>query len=104
MKTPEGESKQAVLGNGAYGEECLKHLKAFFRYAEKLGHKAKLELAEKASKAAYRNLKKIRGEKPQDEESPTAKTERLEKVKVAKEELEKTKITESTMHHHRPCI
>ena len=50
MKTPEGESKQAVLGNGAYGEECLKHLKAFFRYAEKLGHDAKLESAEKPPK------------------------------------------------------
>jgi len=30
MKTPEGESKQAVLGNGADGEEYVKHLKAFF--------------------------------------------------------------------------
>jgi len=75
MKTPEGESKQAVSGNGADGEEYVKHLKAFVRYAEKMGHEAKLGLAEKASQAAYRNLKKIRGEKPQDDESPTAKTE-----------------------------
>ncbi len=97
MKTPEGESKQAVLGNRADGEEYAKHLKAFFRYAEKLGHKAKMELAEKATQAAYQNLKKVRGEKPQDEESPTAETERLKKVEVAKAELEKAKIAESTI-------
>jgi len=97
MKIPGGEFKQAVLGNRADGEEYVKHLKAFFRYAEKLGHEAKLESAEKASQAAYQNLKKIRGEKPHDKESPTAKTERLEKVKVAKEELEKAKIAESTI-------
>jgi len=97
MKTPKGESKQAVLGNGADGEEYVKHLKAFFQYAEKIGHKAKLGSAEKASQAAYRILKKIRGEKPQDNESPTAKTKRLEKVKVAKEELEKARDAESTI-------
>ena len=96
MKTPEGESKQAVLGDGADGEEYVKHLKAFFRYAEKLGHEAKTELAKKATQAAYQNLKKVRGEKPQNEESPTAKTERLKKVKFAKAELEKAKIAEST--------
>ena len=45
MKTPEGESKQAVLGNGADREDYVKHLKAFFRYAEKMGHEAKLGLA-----------------------------------------------------------
>ena len=69
MKTPKGESKQVVLGNGVVGEKYLKHLKAFFRYAEKMGYEAKLGLAEKASQAAYQNLKQIRGEKPQDEES-----------------------------------
>jgi hypothetical protein len=97
MKTPKGESKQAVLDNGADGEEYVKHLKAFFRYSEKLGHEAKLESSQKASQAAYRNLKKIRGEKSQDNESPIAKTGRLEKVKVAKEELEKAKIAESAV-------
>ena len=74
MKTPEGESKQAVLGNGVDGEEYAKHLMAFHQYAEKLGHEAKLESAAKAAQAVYQNLKKVRGEKPQDEESPTAKT------------------------------
>ena len=97
MKTPEGESKQAVLGNGAGGEEYVKHLNNFFQYAEKLGHEAKLEAAEKANQAAYRILKKIRGEKPQDKESPTGKTERLKKVEVAKEGLEKAKTAESTI-------
>ena len=60
-------------------------------------HKANLGSAEKASQAAYRILKKIRGEKPLDDESPTAKTERLEKVKVAKEEFETANIPESTV-------
>ena len=96
MKTPEGESKQAVLGNGAGGEEYVKHLNNFFQYAEKLGHEAKLELAAVATQTAYQNLKKVRGKKPQDEESPTAETERLKKVEVAKAELEKAKIAEST--------
>jgi len=36
MKTPKGESKQAVLGNGVVGEKYVKHLKAFFRYVEKM--------------------------------------------------------------------
>ena len=94
IKTPKGESKQAVLGNKADREEYGKHLKAFFWYAENLGHEAKLESAEKATQAAYRNLKKIRGEKPQD---PTAKTKWLKKVKVEKAELEKAKIAESTI-------
>ena len=70
---------------------------AFHQYAEKLGHKAKLEAAKKATQAAYQILKKIRGETPQDEESPTAKTERLKKVEVAKAELEKAKTAESTI-------
>jgi len=95
MKTPEGESKQAVLVNGVDGEEYAKHLMAFHQYAEKLGHEAKLEAAEKTTQAAYRILKKIRGEKPQDEESPTAKTKRLKKVEVTKAELEKAKTAES---------
>jgi hypothetical protein len=97
MKTPKGESKQAVLGNGADGEEYVKHLMAFHQCAEKLGHGAKLEKTKKATQAAYRILKKIRGEKPQDKESPTAKTERLKKVEVAKAELEKAKTAESTI-------
>ena len=45
----------------------------------------------------FRILKKIRGEKHQDKSSPTAKTERLKKVEVAKAELEKAKTAESTI-------
>jgi len=70
---------------------------AFHQYAEKLGHKAKLEAAKKATQAVYQILKKIRGETPQDEESPTAKTERLKKVEVVKAELEIAKTAESTI-------
>ena len=95
--TPEGESKQAVLGNRADGEEYVKHLTAFHRYAKKLGHKTKLEATKKATQAVYQILKKIRGETPQDEESPTAKTKRLKKVEVAKAELEIAKTAESTI-------
>ncbi len=31
VKTPEGESKQTLLGDGADGEEYVKHLMFFFR-------------------------------------------------------------------------
>ena len=31
MKTPEGESKQTLLGDGADGEEYVKHLTSFER-------------------------------------------------------------------------
>ena len=48
MMTPEKESKQAVLGNGAYGEEYVKHLMSFDRFTEKKGYGADLESAAKA--------------------------------------------------------
>jgi hypothetical protein len=35
VKTPKGESKQTLLGNGADGEEYVKHLMSFFRFMEK---------------------------------------------------------------------
>jgi hypothetical protein len=37
MKTPKGESKQTLLGDGADGEEYVKHLMSFHQYLEKLG-------------------------------------------------------------------
>jgi hypothetical protein len=43
MKTPEGESKQTLLGNGADREEYVKHLMSFHQYSEKLGYEADLE-------------------------------------------------------------
>jgi hypothetical protein len=64
---------------------------------EKLGHKTKLELAQAATQVAYYDLQKVKGEKPPDNKNSTAKTERLEKVRVAKEELEKAKIVESAV-------
>ncbi len=35
IKTPEGESKQSLLGNGADREEYMKHLMSFFHFMEK---------------------------------------------------------------------
>ena len=48
MKTPEGESKQAVLGDGANGEEYVKHFMSFDQFMEKKGCGANLESAAKA--------------------------------------------------------
>ena len=47
MKTPKGESKQTLLGDGADREEYIKHLMSFDRYSEKLGYEAGLEVATK---------------------------------------------------------
>ncbi len=35
VKMPKGESKQTLLGDGADGEEYMKHLMSFFRFMEK---------------------------------------------------------------------
>jgi hypothetical protein len=35
VKMPKGESKQTLLGNGADGEEYVKHLMSFFRFMER---------------------------------------------------------------------
>jgi hypothetical protein len=42
IKMPKGESKQSLLGNGADGEEYVKHLMSFARFMEKKGYKADL--------------------------------------------------------------
>jgi hypothetical protein len=39
MKMPEGEHKQAILGDGADGEEYVKHLMSFDRLMEKKGYR-----------------------------------------------------------------
>ncbi len=49
IKTPKGESKQTLLGDGANGEEFVKHLMSFFRFMEKKGY-------EKISKRPQRLL------------------------------------------------
>jgi hypothetical protein len=48
IKKTEGEHKQAILGNGADGEEYIKHLMSFDRLMEKNEHKADLAEAAKA--------------------------------------------------------
>ena len=58
MKTPIGESKQTLLGDGADGEEYVKHLMSFEHYKEKLGYEADLEAASKVTLIAYQSLKK----------------------------------------------
>jgi hypothetical protein len=37
IKTPKGESKQSLLGDGADGEEYMKNLMSFFRFMGKKG-------------------------------------------------------------------
>ena len=58
MKTPEGEHKQAILGNGADGEEYVKHLMYFDRHMEKKEYRADLADAAKAVLKAGMTLKK----------------------------------------------
>jgi hypothetical protein len=55
---PKGESKQSLLGNGADGEEYVKHLMSFSRFMEKKGYEADLEVASKVTLSATTALKK----------------------------------------------
>jgi hypothetical protein len=75
MKTPEGESKQSLLGDGADWEEYMKHLMSFFRFMEKKGYKADLEAASKVILGTTTALKKL--SKAQHGEKDPAKAERL---------------------------
>jgi hypothetical protein len=59
IKTPEGESKQSLLGNRADREEYVKHLMSFFCFMEKKGYKADLEAASKVTLGATTALKKL---------------------------------------------
>jgi hypothetical protein len=59
IKTPKGESKQTLLGNGADGEEYVKHLMSFARFMEKKGYKADLEAASKVTLSVTTALKKL---------------------------------------------
>jgi hypothetical protein len=59
IKTPEGESKQTLLGNGVDGEEYVKHLMSFTQFMEKKGYKADLEAASKVTLSATTALKKL---------------------------------------------
>jgi hypothetical protein len=95
MKTPKGESKQTLLGDGADGEEYIKHLMSFECYLEMLGYEADLEAASKVTLIVCQSLKKT-VKQPGEKETATAKAIRLTKVEAAKEDLDKAKTVKST--------
>jgi hypothetical protein len=95
IKTPEGESKQSFLGNGADGEEYMKHLMSFSQFMEKKGYKADLEVASKVTLSVTTALKKH--VKAQPQEKDPAKAERLTKVKAAKVRLINAKVAKSML-------
>jgi hypothetical protein len=95
IKTPAGESKQSLLGNGADGEEYVKHLMSFFHFMEMKGYKADLEAASKVTLGTTTALKKLA--KAQHGEKDPAKPKRLTKVEAAKVRLIDAKVVESTL-------
>ncbi len=95
IKTTEGEHKQAILGDGADGEEYIKHLMAFDRLMEKKDHKADLTEAARAVLKASLTLKKHTNV-PKGESDPE-KAARLIKVKAAERELAAAKVVKSTI-------
>ncbi len=95
IKMTEGEHKQAILGNGADGEEYIKHLMAFDCLMEKKDHKADLAEAARAVLKVSLTLKK-HAKVPKGESDPE-KSARLIKVKAAERELAAAKVVESTI-------
>ncbi len=95
IKTPKGESKQSLLGNGADVEEYMKHLMSFFHFMEKKGYKADLEVASKVTLGTTTALKKLA--KAQHGEKDPAKAEILTRVEAAKVRLIEAKVTESML-------
>jgi hypothetical protein len=95
IKTPKGESKQSLLGNGADGEEYVKHLVSFFGFMEKKGYKKDLEAAAKVTLSATTTLKKLA--KAQHGEKDPAKAKRLTRVEAVKVRLIKAKVAESML-------
>jgi hypothetical protein len=95
IKMPKGESKQSLLGDGADGEEYVKHLMSFARFMEKKGYEADLEAASKVSVSATTALKKLA--KAQTREKDPEKAKRLTKVEAAKVRLINAKVAESTL-------
>jgi hypothetical protein len=85
IKMPEGESKQSLLGDGADGDEYMKHLMSFFCFTEKKGYKADLKAASKVTLGATTALKKLA--KAQHGEKDPAKAKRLTRVEAAKVRL-----------------
>jgi hypothetical protein len=95
IKTTEGEHKQAILGNGADGEEYIKHLMSFDCLMEKKEHRADLAEAAKAVLKASMTLKK-HSKLPKGETDPN-KAARLIEVRAAERELTAAKVIESTI-------
>jgi hypothetical protein len=95
MKTPEGEHKQTILGNGADGEEYIKHLMSFDCLMEKKEHRADLAEAVNAVLKASLTLKK-HTKVPKGESDPD-KAVRLTEVKAAERELTAAKVVKGTI-------
>jgi hypothetical protein len=95
IKMTEGEHNQAILGDGADGEEYIKHLMAFDRLMEKKDHKADLAEAARAVLKASLTLKKHA--KVPKGENDLDKATRLIEVKAAERELTAAKVVKSTV-------
>ena len=95
IKKPEGEHKQTIPGNGADGEEYIKHLMAFDHLMEKKEYRADLAKAAKAVLKVSLTLKK-HAKVPRGENDPD-QTVRLIRVKAAERELTVAKVGESTV-------
>jgi hypothetical protein len=59
IKTPKGESKQSLLGDGVDREEYMKHLMSLFHFMEKKGYEADLKAASKITLSMTTALKKL---------------------------------------------
>jgi len=95
IKTAEGEHKQAILGDGADGEEYIKHLMSFDRLMEKKEHRA--DLAEAAKAVLNASLTPKKHSKVPKGESDLDKAVRLIGVKTAERELTAAKVAKSTI-------
>jgi hypothetical protein len=95
MKTLKGEHKQAILGDGADGEEYVKYLMSFDRLMEKKGYGA--DLADTAKAVLKTGLTLKKHTKVPKEENDPAKAIRLTKVKAAERELSVATVVESTV-------
>jgi hypothetical protein len=95
IKMPKGESKQSLLGDGADGEEYVKHLMSFFRFMEKKGYEADLEVPSKVTLGMTTALKKLA--KAQHGEKDPAKAKRLTRVEAVKVRLIDAKVAESML-------
>ena len=95
IKMTEGEHKQAILGDGADGEEYIKHLMSFDCLMGKKEYRADLAEAANAVLKASLTLKKY-SKVPKGESDPD-KAVRLIGVKASERELIAAKVTESTI-------